>query len=80
MSSSAKKTIAMTESPLRFVHLLTLWQERPARPGQPAVWRFSLEDIQTRERHGFADIDALMAFLKTQIMQAETRPDSQPHS
>jgi hypothetical protein len=80
MSLSAREAIVMPESPLRLVHLLTLWRERPARPGQPAVWRFSLEDIQTRERHGFADLEALMAFLKTQMVHAETRPDGPPHS
>ena len=56
-----------TDSPLRFIHLLTMWRERPARPGQPAVWRFSLEDIQTRQRHGFADLDALVAFLRARM-------------
>jgi hypothetical protein len=58
-----------------------MWRERPARPGQPAVWRFSLENIQTRERYGFADINALMAFLSEQLAEAETiSPDDSFHN
>ncbi len=68
----------MTGSPLRFIHLLTMWQERPARPGQPAVWRFSLEDVQTRERRGFADLDDLLAFLKSQMTDVEMTSDDRP--
>jgi len=70
----------MSTPPLRSAYLLTLWRERPARSGQPAVWRFSLEDVQTRERRGFADLDALTAFLKSQMANVETTPDDCPSS
>ncbi|MBF6614271.1 MAG: hypothetical protein IVW55_14185 [Chloroflexi bacterium] len=43
-------------------YLLRLWQDR-----SPAVWRASLEDPQTRERLGFADIAQLFTFLEGQI-------------
>jgi len=78
MPLSARKAISMPEYPLRLTHLLTIWLERSAQPGQPAVWRFSLEDIQTRERRGFASLDALMEFLKTQMMHTETKPNGRP--
>jgi len=68
----------MTDSLFRFAHLLIMWRERPARPGQPAVWRFSLEDVQTRERRGFADLDDLLAFLKSQMMDVEMTSDDRP--
>jgi hypothetical protein len=42
------------------------------------VWRFSLEDVHTRERHGFADLDALLAFLKTQMTNGEITTDDRP--
>ena len=64
----------MKEAPLRFVHLLTMWRERPAQPGQPALWRFSLEDPRTHQRRGFADLEALTAFLRAQMAEAETLP------
>jgi hypothetical protein len=45
-------------------YLLRLWQERDRLP---AVWRASLEDPQTGERLGFADIMQLFAFLEGQV-------------
>lgn len=44
--------------------LLRLWQ---AGNGDAPEWRFSLEDVRTHERHGFADMDSLVAFLEEQI-------------
>jgi len=49
------------------VYLLRLWQERPASPGRAAVWRFSLEDPRTGRRHGFANLEGLMAFLRERL-------------
>ncbi len=48
-------------------YLLRLWQERPATPACPAVWRFSLEDTRTGQRRGFGDLAALVAFLQAQV-------------
>ena len=52
--------------------VLRLWQERPASLGRPAVWRFSLEDIRSRQRRGFASLEGLMAFLRAQMGAEET--------
>ena len=41
-------------------YLLRLWQ---TGEGEATVWRVLLEDPRTGERHGFADLDRLMAFL-----------------
>lgn len=41
--------------------LLRMWAEQPAR--RPPVWRFSLEDVGTGQRCGFADLDALITHL-----------------
>ena len=41
-------------------YLLRLWQ---TGEGATAVWRVLLEDPRTGERHGFADLDGLFAFL-----------------
>lgn len=51
------------------VYLLRVWRERPALPGRPAVWRFSLEDTRTRQRRGFATLEALVAFLRVELME-----------
>ncbi|MBU0494484.1 MAG: hypothetical protein KKA73_02120 [Chloroflexi bacterium] len=51
-------------TPRRYhAYLLRLWQETPDRP-----WRASLQEAVTDQRHGFADLDRLLAFL-----QDETR-------
>src|SRR5262245_44405826 len=44
--------------------LLRLWR---AGNGHAPEWRCSLEDTRTRERHGFADLAGLLAFLEGQI-------------
>ncbi len=41
--------------------LLRMWAEQPAH--RPPVWRFSLEDVETGQRSGFADLDALIMHL-----------------
>lgn len=49
-------------------YLLRMWA---AFPGEPRVWRFSLEDPHTGERHGFANWDSLRDFIKEVMEQAE---------
>lgn len=50
--------------------LLRMWAEQPAR--RPPVWRFSLEDVGTGQRSGFADLDALICHL---LELMEEQPD-----
>ena len=45
-------------------YLLTFWEERGRDPDGPVVWRFSLKDPRTGQRHGFADVEALVAALE----------------
>lgn len=54
----------MTEPRRYRVYLLRLWQAE-GEDGRP-VWRAALEDVRTDERHGFADLAQLCAFLKEQ--------------
>ena len=51
-------------------YLLRLWQ---AADGDQVVWQASLENAQTGERRGFADLDALLNFLR-QTTEMETQP------
>ena len=44
--------------------LLRLWR---AGNGHAPEWRYSLEDVRTHERHGFADLASLVVFLEGQI-------------
>ena len=53
----------------RRAYLLRCWQEGEALPGEEAIWRFSLEELgRERHRYGFGDLQELMAFLRTELM------------
>ncbi len=45
-------------------YLLRLWL---VKNQTHHVWRCSLENVRTGERHGFADLEALYAFLNEEI-------------
>ncbi|HSN76198.1 MAG TPA: hypothetical protein VL334_14075 [Anaerolineae bacterium] len=53
-----------TERPAYLSYLLRLWRA-PGGADQP--WRASLQDTLTGERTGFADLEALCAYLHAQI-------------
>ena len=54
----------MTEEKPRYIsYLLRLWQ---VKTGSGLVWRASLESSRTGRLQGFADLDALYAFLRRQ--------------
>jgi hypothetical protein len=53
-------TIPTQFSPYRS-QLLRMWVEQSMRC--TPVWRFSLEDVATGKRCGFADLDALITHL-----------------
>ena len=57
-------------------YLLRCWRESEAN-GTAPVWRFSLEGVQDRQRHGFADLAALLAFLE-RITAPPAGPGDQP--
>jgi hypothetical protein len=48
-----------------------MWPERLASTGEPAVWRFSVENARTGKRYGFADLKQVMAFLNQQMKGSE---------
>jgi len=57
----------MPNEPRRIVYLLIMWCERTVDRGRPALWRFSLEDMRTEQRLGFASLQTLMAYLQAQM-------------
>jgi hypothetical protein len=70
----AAKPEGQTHQPTRQYHayLLRMWAEPGAAEAEG--WRYSLENVQTGSRRGFADLAALCAFL--QIAADEARPGS----
>lgn len=48
-------------------YLLRFWEEARGRPDLPGTWRFSLEDPRTGQRQGFADLEALVDFVRQEM-------------
>ncbi len=54
----------MTKKQMNYLaYLLRLWR---VEEGGKSIWRASLQSPQTRERRGFASLDALFDFLQQQ--------------
>ena len=49
-------------------YLLRLWRDRGLRRDK---WRASLEDAETHDVRGFGDLEAVVAYLKEVMAQAE---------
>lgn len=68
-----------TKLPLYRAQILRMWTDAPAQ--HLPSWRFSLEDISTGARSGFADLDALIEHLMDLMEQLPGQlPDTQPIS
>lgn len=50
-------------------YLLRCWEVRSQQPDQPPTWRFSLQNPQTEQKHGFADLEELVDFLRAELDQ-----------
>ena len=60
------------ERPGYLAYLLRLW--RVNDDGKP-VWRASLENPHTGERHGFASLERLFAFLEEKTVELAQREE-----
>ena len=64
MPKMAATFMSASDTPPEYhAYLLRFWEER-GEQGTSAAWRFSLEDPQTGQRHGFADLASLTAWLE----------------
>ena len=52
-------------------YLLRLW-----RSSEGKAWRVMLQHIGSHERHGFADLEGLCAFLRTQTGRVDWSPET----
>jgi hypothetical protein len=57
----------IVKPPRHRVFVLRYWEVRSQRPEPQAVWRFSLEDPRTGQRHGFATLAELVTFLGQEV-------------
>ncbi len=58
-------------------YLLRLWAEH-SQQAECLVWRFNLEDPHSGQRHGFACLEALVAYLQDEMKQGEARTTLAP--
>jgi hypothetical protein len=65
------------QQPIVRSYLLRLW---PAGSAGKQIWRASLENMQTGERLGFANLEQLFMFLMQQTEHDGEAPDAQSHS
>lgn len=68
----------MTDPRRYRVYLLRLWLAE-GEDGRPA-WRAALEDARTGERHGFADLARLCAFLEAITADGAAHDAQPPHT
>ena len=68
---------ADTPRPYHFF-ILGMWMQSDRRPGQPILWRISLENPHTAERNGFSTLAGLDAFLATWMQEQENGERDQP--
>lgn len=47
--------------------LLRWWHEKGSPASERSAWRFSLEEVGQPPRHGFSSLQALTAFLDTEL-------------
>jgi len=69
MESSPKKLVSET-------YFLKYWLENTQNE-QTGVWRFSLTNIDSGQRFGFATPEALLAYIKT-AMESWKENDNEP--
>jgi hypothetical protein len=68
-------TLFHDQAPRYQSYLLRCWEIRSQHPDQPPTWRYSLQDPQTEQKRGFADLEELMAFLHAEFGDARERID-----
>ena len=64
------------DNPPRYhAFVLRCWEVRSPTADAPVAWRFSLEVPDTRERFGFGDMEALVAFLNDTLAGTPEVPE-----
>jgi hypothetical protein len=60
-------------------YLLRCWQEGEPAPGEQPHWRFSIEEVLLkRRRQAFNSVQALAAFLRTELNDQDDEVNNAP--
>jgi hypothetical protein len=76
MLSARMSAHGVAQPPTYRSYVLRCWEERSQAPAM-SVWRCSLENPLTGQRHGFANLEALLGWLQADLA-AEPAPPGQP--
>jgi len=57
------------EPPRYRAFMLRCWEVRSPDPDGVTTWRFGVEDPHTGQKQGFADLEALAAFLQMELLE-----------
>jgi hypothetical protein len=64
-----------TESSAQRAYLLGCWREGGDAPGTAPHWRFSVEEVLSKQpRRGFDDLESLFDFLRAEMAGGENEP------
>ena len=55
-------------------YVLTFWEERSQDTDTPVIWRFSLQDPRTGQRHGFASLEEMVGFVRAELVSSQDNP------
>lgn len=65
-----KRPDISTEPPQHRSFLVRCWQERSVHAERETVtWRFSLQNLRTNRRRGFATLEALLLSLEAELAE-----------
>lgn len=56
--------------PPYYTYILRFWKEQNAEE-HGVTWRFTIEDTASSTRHGFDNLDEMIAFLQAQLDQKQ---------
>jgi len=60
------------KTPRYVSYVVSCWQERSVHAGREImVWRFSLQNPRTNQRHGFATLESLLVSLQEELADDE---------
>ena len=60
-------------------YIVRCWQEHSVHAGTKIlVWRFSLQDPRTNQRHGFATLEALLVSMQSDLAVEKVNNDVTP--
>jgi hypothetical protein len=52
--------------------LLTFWADRSQNTATGEGWRFRVEEVDTRQKHGFTTLEEVVAFIQSKMARPQS--------